>query len=265
MLKIKKLFVLAVMLLGLFSAFPVFAAVQTSNHRNPITIQAAGSNKIQLNDKNMIFYAGGKYTLKLENAKASKVIWKSSDKSVAVVDKKGKVTAKKIGKCTVVARYNGKKYTCKVSVCSDQKFLKSWCKSIAKQIKKHNKSPYDQVLVATGYVAQNFHYGSAKTPFEVLTKGKGTCVSANKLLVEMLHAMGFEAKLRFAAKDDMSRYPEGIFFMAEHHNVKVKIKGKNYYVDGTPETGLFYMSSEKKPIYCNVYAMNYVMIDERPK
>ncbi len=55
------------------------------------------------------------YTLKLKNAKAGKIKWASSKKSVAAVSG-GKITALKIGKAKIVAKYNGKKYYCKVNV-----------------------------------------------------------------------------------------------------------------------------------------------------
>lgn len=47
--------------------------------------------------------------------------WKSTKKSVATVNKKGKVTAKKAGNTTIVATLkNGKKLTCKVKVAANK-------------------------------------------------------------------------------------------------------------------------------------------------
>ncbi len=43
------------------------------------------------------------------------MVWKSNDKKIATV-KKGKIKAKKIGRCSVIAKYNGKKYKCSVQV-----------------------------------------------------------------------------------------------------------------------------------------------------
>jgi hypothetical protein len=54
-------------------------------------------------------------TLKL-NSTSKKIIWKSSDKTVATVSSKGLVTAKKAGKTTVSASLSGKKYNCIVTV-----------------------------------------------------------------------------------------------------------------------------------------------------
>ena len=79
-------------------------------------IYKSTSKKISLNKTKLTLYTGRKYTLKLKNAKASKVKWTSSKKSVATVSKKGVVKAKKKGTATITAKYKGKKYTCKLTV-----------------------------------------------------------------------------------------------------------------------------------------------------
>lgn len=233
----------------------------------PIAETATKSTKLGLNATAVDFYVGGIYKLKLGNVSAKKIKWKSSKPSIATVSKKGTVKAKRIGTCTVAAKYKGKTYKCKIFVLSDEKYLNTWCKSMAKQIKYNYSSPYDRVLAATWYVNTHFSYGRSSTPFEVLTAGKGTCVSANKLLVEMLKALGFKAKVRFAANDKMKRYPPGVIFGSDHHNVKVTIKGKTYYVDATPESGCIYMSTSKKNIYLE-FTMpgdERVVVDKVPK
>lgn len=60
-------------------------------------------------------YTKGSYTLKMLGTR-QKVSWKSSNKSVASVDSKGKITAKKAGTAVVTAVVSNKKYTCKVVV-----------------------------------------------------------------------------------------------------------------------------------------------------
>ena len=42
--------------------------------------------------------------------------WKSSNKKVATVTSKGKITAKKAGTCTITGKVNGKTYKCKITV-----------------------------------------------------------------------------------------------------------------------------------------------------
>lgn len=78
-------------------------------------MSASAKAKPKLNKKKVTITKGKTFKLKLKNAKASKVKWSSSKKSVATV-KKGKITAKKKGKATITAKYKGKKYKCKVTV-----------------------------------------------------------------------------------------------------------------------------------------------------
>lgn len=72
-------------------------------------------SKVKLNITKATLSVGGSINLKLLNNK-KKVTWKSSNKKVASVTKKGKVKAKKKGKASIVARVGKKKYTCKVTV-----------------------------------------------------------------------------------------------------------------------------------------------------
>lgn len=61
------------------------------------------------------------FSKKLSVSGSSVKSWKSTKKSVATVDKKGKVTAKKAGNTTIVATLkNGKKLTCKVKVAANK-------------------------------------------------------------------------------------------------------------------------------------------------
>lgn len=80
---------------------------------------AMAAKKVAISKKAITLTAGKKTTLKLKNMKKSqknKVKWTSSKKSVATVNKSGKVTAKKKGTAKITAKYAGKKYTCKVTV-----------------------------------------------------------------------------------------------------------------------------------------------------
>lgn len=82
------------------------------------------------------YLSGSKGTYKLAMLNTSKkVTWSSSNKKIATVSKKGKVKAKKKGKCTITAKVNGKKYKCKVTITDYQDPIK-----IIKQ-----KSAYDML------------------------------------------------------------------------------------------------------------------------
>lgn len=76
---------------------------------------AQAAKKPCLNKKKASITVGKSVKLKLKNAK-KKVTWSSSNKKVAVVNKKGKVTGKKAGNAKITAKSAGKKYICKVTV-----------------------------------------------------------------------------------------------------------------------------------------------------
>lgn len=78
-------------------------------------VNAASKIKTKLNKNNVTIYVGEKITLKLKNNK-KKVKWISSNKKIATVGKKGKVTGKKAGKVRITAKVGKKKYTCRVTV-----------------------------------------------------------------------------------------------------------------------------------------------------
>lgn len=68
--------------------------------------------------KSIIMKAGQTYTLKV--VKAKKIKWKSSNKKIVTVSKKGKITAKKAGTATITAKAKGKKYKTTVTVSSGE-------------------------------------------------------------------------------------------------------------------------------------------------
>lgn len=75
----------------------------------------AAAAKMKLNKKKVTLKVGKKVKLKLKNAK-KKVSWKSSNKKIASVTKKGIVKGKKPGKTKITAKCQGKKFICKVTV-----------------------------------------------------------------------------------------------------------------------------------------------------
>lgn len=87
----------------------------------PAGSEGQAAKKPKLSQKKITIKAGQSKTLKVKNtAKKAKISWKSKNKKIAVVSKKGKVTAKKVGTTKVVCKVkNGKKkftLTCKVTV-----------------------------------------------------------------------------------------------------------------------------------------------------
>ncbi len=75
----------------------------------------AASKKVSLSKASLKMYVGKTKILKVNNTKKT-VRWSSSNKKVATVSNKGKITAKKKGTATITARVGKKKYKCKVVV-----------------------------------------------------------------------------------------------------------------------------------------------------
>ena len=79
-------------------------------------LSVKADDSIKLNKKKVTIVIGK--TVKLKLSGADRVKWKSSDKKIATVSITGKVKAKSEGKCTITAVYDGKSYSCKVTVKS---------------------------------------------------------------------------------------------------------------------------------------------------
>ena len=94
--------------LALFLVITMFPMTQTN-------VNAAAKTK--LNKTKATVYVGKTVKLKLKNKHTKKKVkWKSTNKKVASVSKKGKVKGKKPGKATVIAKVGNKKYKCKITV-----------------------------------------------------------------------------------------------------------------------------------------------------
>ncbi len=77
------------------------------------------TKKLALNKKKATLKVKKSLQLKVTRTPVTasdKVTWRTSNKKVAVVSKKGKVTAKKAGKATITVKANGKKASCKITV-----------------------------------------------------------------------------------------------------------------------------------------------------
>lgn len=86
---------------------------------------ASAAGKIKISDNELSLNIGAKTVLVLENVSkknTDKIKWKSNDRSVAIVTKKGKITGVGEGKTTITAKYKKKAYKCEVTVA------KNWTK-----------------------------------------------------------------------------------------------------------------------------------------
>ena len=107
---IKTLFLMLPVLLMVSICTPV-----STLYNNDMQIVEAAKKKVKLNSSKKTLLKGKNFQLKLKNNR-KKIKWSSSKKSVATVNKKGKVTAKKTGKAIITAKVGKKKYKCKITV-----------------------------------------------------------------------------------------------------------------------------------------------------
>lgn len=76
---------------------------------------------LKLNKTSLVITVGESTQLELQGIsrkKRNKVLWKSSNSQIILVNKKGNITAKNAGNAVVTATFQGKKYKCKVRIVS---------------------------------------------------------------------------------------------------------------------------------------------------
>ena len=108
------------------------------NYTSVITVKKSFAKPVTLSKKSAKVLVGSSLQLKLNNAASSKVVWKTSNKSIATVSK-GKVVPKKSGKVTITAVYNKRSYKCTVvipkpSIISSDGFTITTGKSLALKV-----------------------------------------------------------------------------------------------------------------------------------
>ncbi len=89
-----------------------------------VSANEAEAAKPKLNKKSVVLRIGKTTRLKVSGTK-EKITWRSSKKSIASVNSKGRVKAKKIGTAKITARIAGQKLTCKVTVTGSATDTKS--------------------------------------------------------------------------------------------------------------------------------------------
>lgn len=111
---IKRMMICLIALMLTITAIPPTAASAATAKKITVT-----ASKTKLSGKKMTLTAAGtsQLTVKYNGKKVtSKATYKSSNKKVATVSKKGKVTAKKKGSCTITIKYKTKSYKLKLTV-----------------------------------------------------------------------------------------------------------------------------------------------------
>lgn len=103
--------------LGVLLMILMFSVILNGNRND---VQVFAKSKIKISKKVLKLKVGQSYTIKIKGTK-KKVKWSSSNKKIVVVNKKGKVLAKKVGKTVIIAKIQKKKYKCKVTVINQKK------------------------------------------------------------------------------------------------------------------------------------------------
>ena len=120
-----------------------------------IITDASVCASVKINRTNKTMYIDNTYILKVTGTKQY-ILWKSSDKKIASVTKKGKVTAKRVGTCTITATVgsgmDNKKLSCVINVksklsCNDTiiKCYKDEYESV--RIETKNLSKYENLVI----------------------------------------------------------------------------------------------------------------------
>lgn len=104
----RKIFISILTVLSLL----VTPSIAFPKSQNIVNVEA---KTIKINKKAAVLKKGKTLQLKVSGTK-KKVVWKSSNKKVAVVNSKGKVTARGKGSCTITAKVQGKTLKCKITV-----------------------------------------------------------------------------------------------------------------------------------------------------
>lgn len=94
------------------------------------------AKKVRLNKTKLTLSVGKTTRLRIKGAKAKKVKWRSTNKRVAYVSRKGLVRGKKAGKAKIVAKVGKKKYKCTVKVTKKGSSSKVDWSAVAEKYKK---------------------------------------------------------------------------------------------------------------------------------
>ncbi len=100
--------------LALVMVFGVGTSVATTTDTNVFGVVAEAA-AVKLSATKKTVYYGSSVTLRVQNTKKT-VKWSTSNKNVATVTSKGKVTGKGLGTAYIYAKVSGKTYKCKVTV-----------------------------------------------------------------------------------------------------------------------------------------------------
>lgn len=140
-----------------------------------VTVQAKPIQKTLYVDKTSVkLYKNQKLTLRAATSPSAKITFTSSNSKIAKVNKKGKITAVKKGKCKIYVRANGIQRTVNVQVKNPElKVKKSKIKLAVK--KKHIIECSVKPAAKVTYQSSNKKIATVSKSGKIKAKRKGTC------------------------------------------------------------------------------------------
>ncbi len=126
----------------------------------PSGIKAEAKGKVALSKSSVSIYVGESVRLKIKNITV-KAKWSSQNKTIAVVNSKGKVTGKKKGTTIIIARVGNKDYQCKVQVKNSVQ------KNTIAYAKPYQKSDIGDIYDGDDYftmMGKKYYYGFCGEP-----------------------------------------------------------------------------------------------------
>ena len=139
-----------------------------------VNISYAATKKIHIKKKTVTIVAGKTYQQKLiskkgKTIKATKVKWKSSNKKIAKINKKGKITAVKKDTVKMTAKYKGKTYKFTVKVKKSNTYTSSDLRNIKTDMKCAQNYSDNMKADVADWVYLNFNYNySTNSPQDSL-------------------------------------------------------------------------------------------------
>ncbi len=103
--------------IGLFLAMCLLIVYAPNGNTSVSQVQAAEKSKVGINYDKYVLTRNQTHTLKI-NGTTSKVVWNSSNTTIATVSTKGMVTGKADGEATITAKVDKKTYKCVITVTS---------------------------------------------------------------------------------------------------------------------------------------------------
>ena len=194
----------------------------------PIAVTAEAAVKINATTKTL--YKGDTYTLKITGT-TKKASWKSSNKTVAVVNTAGKVTAKKKGTATITGTIGTKKYTCKVTVKNG--FVKFRNTTVSVNVGKtvtvwvDTKNVTKLSMSKSNDTAQ-FSWGSWKNSARAV-KIKGIAPGTTTLVVYNTNEKSMKSTLKITVKKTVTNEYGNVTGNVTYHY--------NQYLGYVPDTG----------------------------